>query len=73
MNGCLLVAHQHMAELGISRTGVSVEGVVDGHDGTTGIAEDGLNAFGLQCSHQCFRSCNHCMIHIVIILVLKHK
>ena len=44
MGGSLFVTHQYMVETFLLSTCIVEERVVDGHDGATGVAEDGLHA-----------------------------
>ena len=65
--GCrLLVAYQDMVETFLLATGIVEERVVDGHDGTSGIAEDGFHLLRLKGPHQRFGACYSVFKHIPI-------
>ena len=58
MGGTLLVAHQDVVETFLFSSCIVEKRIIDGHDGTSGVAKDGLHTFRLQGSHQRLRSCN---------------
>ena len=52
----LLMSHKYMVEAFLLATSIVVKGIINGHDGTAGIAEDGLHPFCLQGTHQSLRA-----------------
>ena len=58
MGGSLLVAHQDVVEAFLLTTCIVEQRIIDRHNGTTGITENGFHTLGLQGSHERLRSCN---------------
>ena len=63
MGSSLFVAHQYMVERFLVSSRVVVEGIVNGHNRTAWVSEDGLHPLGLQCQHQRLTTCYLLFLH----------
>jgi hypothetical protein len=64
MCGSLLVTHQYVVETLFLTSCVVVKRIVNGHDSSAWISEDGFHPLGLQSPHQRFRSSYLILLHI---------